>query len=254
MHTGTMIKDRIRHYWEGSAQTYDGCYGHGLKTAHEKSLWLDLLSRNIGISRELRILDVGCGTGFLSLLLAEQGHTVTGIDLSPEMRTKAAEKAKKAELNISFIPGDAEEPPFSQQSFDVIVSRHVAWTLPSPQKALENWKALLAPGGAVVIIDGVWTPRDPGSKIRFLLADFIRLLQGQVKHFFWAGKYAAKGELPFFGGAEPETIIKHLQDCGYKEIWMDSMEVILAHEHRHGPLEYRLTHGKNRRYLIGGRI
>ncbi len=254
MNTTLKIKDRIKNFWEDSAQTYDNCYGHGLKTTDEKLLWLDLLARNVNPKRAARILDVGCGTGFLSLLLAEQGHTVTGIDLSPEMRVKAAEKAKKAELDITFLPGDAENPPFPQQSFDVIVSRHVVWTLPSPQIALENWRQLLAPGGAVVIIDGIWTARDFGSKLRFLLAAIIRVLQGKLSHLFWARKYAAKGELPFFGGAEPEVIMKHLRDCGYKDIRMDSMQAILTHECCYGPLEYRITHSKNRRYLISGSI
>lgn len=254
MHSVSLIKDRIRNYWETSAPTYDLSFGHGLKTTQEKTLWLDLLASNIELERKAKVLDVGCGTGFLSLLLAEQGHVVTGIDLSAEMRAQAAAKAAKARLKADFIAGDAEAPVFPEASFDVIISRHVAWTLPAPEQALENWRRLLAPGGMVVIIDGIWTPRNSADRLRFLLADFLRILQGKFKHLYWTRQYAQKKALPFFGGAEPETVMGLMGELGYKAIWLDPMKNILDHERRFGPLEYRITHGKNRRYLIGGKV
>lgn len=248
-----VVKDRIQHYWDKSANTYDLSYGHGLRSDLEKTLWLDLLKRNVQPAYGAKILDVGSGTGFLSLLLAELGHSVTGIDLSAEMRRQAAEKANKAGLDVTFLPGDAEQPPFPAQSFDAIISRHVVWTLPSPDTALANWRQLLKPGGSVLIIDGVWTPRNAGSRFRHFIADGIKIVQGRYKHLFWRREYAHRGELPFFGGAEPETVLQRMEHIGFNNLWHDQMEDILHHERHNGPLDYRITHGKNRRYLIGGK-
>lgn len=252
MQTASAVKQKISQYWDKSATTYDNSYGHGLKSDLEKELWLDLLARNIQLPHGAEILDVGCGTGFLSLLLAELGFKVTGLDLSEEMRHQAKAKAGHAGFDIRFMSGDAEAPPFPERSFDAVISRHVAWTLPDPQSALVNWGKLIRPGGSVIIIDGVWTPRCLGSFLRFLAADGVRLLQGKLGHLLWARKYARKSDLPLYGGAEPEKVMKLVEETGFSRGWIDRMEPILTHERRNGPLEYRISYGKNRRYLIGG--
>ena len=66
----------------------------------------------------------------------------------------------KASDSIEFRIGDAENPPFDKGKFDAVVTRHVLWTLPNPEKALESWRNVLKPGGKVVVIDGIW---DNGS-------------------------------------------------------------------------------------------
>lgn len=253
MQTLSSTKDVITQYWDDSATTYDKSFGHGLRSAHEKTLWLDLLRKNVCFDKGAKILDVGSGTGFLSLLLAELGFNVTGMDLSAKMRDEASKKADKAGLDITFVAGDAENPPFEPGSFDAIISRHVVWTLPSPQKTLANWQRLTSPGGAVLIIDGVWTPRSMKGRMRYFLAGILRLLCGSTDHLFWKNKYAPKTELPFFGGAEPEILIETMKNEGFEEIWHDPLEDILHHERFNSPLDYSITHCKNRRYLIGGK-
>lgn len=250
----TAIKNRIQMYWDEGAESYDQEYGHGLRSEREKALWLDLLRRNVNQDGELNILDAGCGTGFLSILLAELGHTVTGIDLSETMRVQAAAKAARADLALTLLSGDAEAPPFGEQNFDAVISRHLLWTLPAPDRALANWRRLLRPGGSVLVIDGVWTPRSPTGRLRFLVADGIRLLRGSLRHMRWKKKYVASSHLPLFGGGEPEAVMELMDQAGFRDLWIDRMEPILDHERRNGPLEYRITHGRNRRYLIGGKV
>jgi SAM-dependent methyltransferase len=128
------------------------------------------------------------------------------------------------------------------------------WTLPNPGRALRAGKELLAPGGRVVIIDGVWTPRDIPGLIRSFVADLIRLLKNFKRGSAWKKEYMRKKEdLPFFGGAEPKTIEAFMEAAGFTEIRRDDMAAILDHEHRFGTMEYRIAHAKNRRYLISGR-
>lgn len=148
------IKGVITKRWSARAQSYDYSPGHGIHSEVEKQTWMEILASALDKKKSLKILDAGTGTGALALLLAEMGHDVIGIDLSDRMLQRAGEKAKAKDLQVIFKVGDAENPPFTPQSFDAIVSRHVLWTLPNPEKAVRAWKELLKPGGHLVIIDG----------------------------------------------------------------------------------------------------
>ena len=104
----------------------------------------------------LEVLDVGCGTGEIGLLFAELGHHVTGLDLSEKTLAKAREKTSKKMYDSTFKKGDAEDPPFEAGTFDVVVSRHLLWTLPHPDNAVKNWKKMLKKGGVLIVIYGLY--------------------------------------------------------------------------------------------------
>ena len=74
-----------------------------------------------------RVADLGCGTGTLSLLLAQAGHDVHGIDLSPRMIEVARAKAAAAGAPARFSIADAAAPPVQARSVDVVLVRHVLW-------------------------------------------------------------------------------------------------------------------------------
>lgn len=99
--------------------------------------------------------DLGCGTGSLSVLLAEAGHDVHGLDLSEEM-IKAA-RAKASGVSATFTTGDAARPPYPKASFDVVLARHVLWALPDPAAALREWVSLLKPEGVLLLVEGRWS-------------------------------------------------------------------------------------------------
>src|SRR5258707_13647115 len=71
--------------WGHAPEEYDQAWAHGLRTVEEREAWSGLLARLLPPDPPLRILDVGCGTGFLALLLAEAGHAGVGPDLSEAM-------------------------------------------------------------------------------------------------------------------------------------------------------------------------
>ena len=91
----------------------------------------------------LTIADLGRGTGSVSLLLAEAVHTVVGIDLSPAMIERVRDKARVAGASIQYTVGDASAPDLDRGAFDVVVARHIIWTLPDPADALCRWVRLL---------------------------------------------------------------------------------------------------------------
>ena len=101
-----------------------------------------------------KVLDAGAGTGALSLLAAELGYDVTALDLSEGMLSKARAKAEAAGVELTFVVGSAAEPP--PGPFDAIMERHVLWTMPDPVKVLRAWRDVSAPGGRLVLFEGLW--------------------------------------------------------------------------------------------------
>lgn len=80
----------------------------------------DFIEKEVHFNKELKIIDVGCGTGRHSIELCKRGYDVTGIDLSESMLSKAKENANKQGLNIEFLRFDARKLPFDRQ-FDVAI-------------------------------------------------------------------------------------------------------------------------------------
>lgn len=103
------------------------------------------------------IADLGCGTGSISVLLAEWGHSVVGLDISTQMIEIARNKAQTAGVSASFVHGGAAAPPLPSASFDVVLARHVLWALDDPAAALRRWAALLKSGGLMLLIEGQWS-------------------------------------------------------------------------------------------------
>lgn len=152
--TGTLT---MSGYWDERSATYDEDVDHGLTRADAREAWRSRLRTWVPGSG-LRVLDLGSGTGSLSRLLAEAGHRVTGVDLAAEMVRAAEAKCADlpAERRPDFVVGDAAAPPIEPGSIDVVLTRHVTWTLPDPHAALAGWVRLLRPGGRLVLVEGRW--------------------------------------------------------------------------------------------------
>jgi ubiquinone/menaquinone biosynthesis C-methylase UbiE len=142
-------------YWDGEAAAFDDEADHGLLTAEVRAAWRDLLLPHLPPA-PADVVDLGCGTGSLSVLLAEHGYAVRGLDLSGRMVAAARAKAAAADLDVAFVQGDAASPPYPAGSCDVVLCRHVLWALPDPSAALARWTRLLRPGGRLVLVEGRW--------------------------------------------------------------------------------------------------
>ena len=159
MPTAHDVKTIVSRYWGGRAAGFDLGASHGILNETQHQAWLTLL-RQVAGPPPLKVLDVGCGTGFLAMRMAELGYTAIGIDLSEEMLAAAQRKADASGLAVTFRLGDAEAPPADGAPYDVIVERHVIWTLPQPTEAIRAWHALLKPGGVLVLIEGIFEMSD----------------------------------------------------------------------------------------------
>src|SRR5690348_12704472 len=129
--------------WNSEAETFDEAADHGLADPACREAWRELLLEVLPPA-PARVADLGCGTGTLSLLLAEEGYAVDGLDFSPAMIERARAKAGHT---ATFRVGDAAEPDLPPAAYDVVLSRHVLWGLPDPAAGLARWVELLRPGG-----------------------------------------------------------------------------------------------------------
>ena len=149
-----MSKAHSPDLWDGVAARYDGLRpDQGLTDPAIRSAWAALLDYYLP-RPQCAVLDVGCGTGSLSLLLAEAGHDVDGIDFAPGMIAVAHDKAAAANSTARFAVQDGGAPQFAAASFDAIICRQVLWALPDRKAALRNWSALLRPAGRLIAIEG----------------------------------------------------------------------------------------------------
>ncbi|PSL55341.1 methyltransferase family protein [Saccharothrix carnea] len=139
-------------FWDAHAATFDEDADHGLRDPAVRRAWADLLLPLLPPT-PATVVDLGCGTGSLTALLAEAGHHARGLDLSERMLAAARAKAP----GIDFRQGDASNPPYQPGSFDVVLVRHVLWALPDPATALARWRALLKPNGRLILIEGRWS-------------------------------------------------------------------------------------------------
>ncbi len=150
-----MDLDRVRDEWDAEAERFDLEPDHGMLSPATRAAWWKVLEASFPVA-PARVADLGCGTGTVSVLLAEHGYEVTGVDLSPRMIDIARAKARTAGQVVDFQIGNAAEPELDPGAFDVVFARHVVWAMPDPTTALRRWASLLAPGGRLVLVEGRW--------------------------------------------------------------------------------------------------
>ena len=110
----------------------------------------------LAIEKGDRVLDAACGTGNLSLPAATAGASVTGIDLVGELIAQAASNAEIAGLSAEFEIGDVEALPYSDATFDVVMTMFGAMFAPRPEVTASELKRVTKPGGRIAMAN--WTP------------------------------------------------------------------------------------------------
>lgn len=247
------IKGKILEYWDWRSQTYS----NGFKgfDAEERSVWRSELLEVLDGKEGLCVLDVGTGQGFLALILAEMGHTVTGVDLSKGMIEKAKYNARRTNLNVLFIRADAERLPFKDKSFDLIVSRHLLWTLPNPRDAVNEWIRVTKPNGSILAIDGFWF--DPALRKRLVrgVSKAMRALAGGKLPTFYSVFTECynpiRGHLPLYNDTNPRRICSLFEECGLSSITVNHLQNVKRFQSSRAPISYRIT-DINTTFLVKG--
>ena len=234
-----MVKQQVAAHWQRRAAHFDHDFGHSIRTAAERAAWDRILDLVLAGRRRLDALDAGCGTGFLSFELAARGHRVTGVDFAPAMLAEARRKAAAQGVSVHFDEADVEQLPFTPARFDLVISRHVLWTLPHPEAAIAEWTRVLRRGGRLVVVDsqlaaGAGPPASENARS--------------------SQEYAAiKAHLPFIGGRSREEIEALLQAHGLVDVGSDPLlDLVAAQEQR--MIEEGHERRPRRRYVVWGDV
>jgi ubiquinone/menaquinone biosynthesis C-methylase UbiE len=233
------VKQQVAAHWGRRAAHFDEDFGHSIRTEAERAAWDRIFDIVLAGRNALDALDAGCGTGFLSLELATRGHRVTGIDFAPAMLAEARRKAAERGTSVRFEEADAEQLPFASGSFDLVISRHVLWTLPHPEAAIDEWIRVLRPGGRLAVIDGQF---DPGFLVQ------------QRENARTSTEYAAIGDqLPFLGGRPREEIETLFEAHGLVNVGSDPVSDLVEAQAQRMVEEGRERQTR-RRYVAWGDV
>ena len=115
----------------------------------------DLVGR-VGINQGDAVLDVACGTGNAAIPAAVAGAEVTGLDITPELFEDGRRRAAEVGVEIEWVEGDAEDLPFEDESFDVVLSTFGCMFAPNHQAAAAEIARVVRPGGRIGI--AAWRP------------------------------------------------------------------------------------------------
>lgn len=102
--------------------------------------------------KNLRILDVGCGEGYLCRTMAKLGHQVFGIDSCQKLIKAAKDLERKKPLGIKYFAGDFRKTNFSSLYFDVIISHQTINEIENPEKVFQEFSRILKRGGGLILL------------------------------------------------------------------------------------------------------
>ena len=237
------VKEQVAAHWDRRAAHFDEDFGHSIRTAAERAAWDRIFGLVLPATGVLDALDAGSGTGFLSLELAARGHRVTGVDFAPLMIARAMRKAAGRGLAVRFEQGDAEQLRFAPASFDLVISRHVLWTLPHPEAAIDEWIRVLRPGARLVVVDGAvldGSDRVAGAQ------------PGCQENARTSPEYEAVGDrLPFLGGRPRQEIETLLRTHGLVDVASDPLTDLVEAQVQRMVEEGLAPRGRNR-YVVWG--
>lgn len=118
-----------------------------------------------------RMLDVGCGAGQIAIPAARAGVHVTGLDLAPNLIAQARARASAEGVAAQFDEGDAEQLPYEDGAFDVVVSLIGAMFAPRPEKVTSELRRVCRSGGRILMAN--WTPTGFPGNMWKVLAKYV---------------------------------------------------------------------------------
>lgn len=167
--------------WDNNADQWHKLFGEN--DLNRCDLLDPLIMQILGDVSGKKILDAGCGDGYLCRKLARRGASLTGVEISGKMLDFAVDEQKKAPLAISYHHASCSSLPFLMaSSFDVVVTNNVNQDLEDYRGAFSEFSRLLKPGGTYLHIEnhpcfatpvGGWVRDENGEKLYRKVDDYF---------------------------------------------------------------------------------
>lgn len=139
------------------------------------------------------MLDVACGTGNLAIPAAKAGATVTGVDIAPNLIDQAIERAAADGVDARFDVGDAEDLPYGDGSFDIVMTMFGAMFAPRPDVTAAELKRVCRSGGVIAMAN--WTPGAFTGQMFKLGAKHVPPPPGMTSPVLWGTEEAVRERL-----------------------------------------------------------
>jgi SAM-dependent methyltransferase len=127
--------------------------------------------QRLPIRAGMRVLDVACGTGNLAIPAARKSADVTGVDIAPNLLDQARARANAENLRATFEEGDAEQLPYPDGQFDLVMSMFGAMFAPRPELVASELLRVCRTGGTIAMAN--WTPQGFPAKLFALSARYV---------------------------------------------------------------------------------
>lgn len=139
------------------------------------------------------LLDVACGTGNSAIPAAKAGAQVTGVDIATNLVEQAKQRSKAEKLDIRFEEGDAEELPYADRSFEVLLSMFGAMFAPRPERVAAELLRVCQPGGLIAMAN--WTPHGFVSDSFRVMAEMVPPPPGIPSPLLWGDESTVRQRL-----------------------------------------------------------
>lgn len=238
------LKEKIRDYWSQRAETFDQSFSHRIEEGIELEAWKHFYASLLGADH-LNVLELGSGTGEVTKVLRELGHSITGIDFSETMLERAKAKHAAYKNRVTYFLGDAENIHQPDETFDAVTCRHLMWTLLDPENTLRDWFRVTRLGGHLVIFDGNFVSTSPKDQLLRKLISLLERVDVPGERHTAELKLAnneIRSQLYFSGGLSFETLAKLVSAAGYICVTKHSYEPIRrAQRQIAGPCDWLRT-------------
>jgi len=196
------LKSRLKSTWES------GDYGHFARPIELGAV--EFLARQ-SVTPGTRVLDVACGAGQIAIPMARAGADVVGVDIASNLISQARARAKAESLRVRFDQGDAEELPYPDASFDLVISLIGAMFAPRPDRVSAELLRVCRPGGRIVMAN--WTANGFVGRMFWVIGNHVPPPPNIPSPLLWGDEIVVRDRL--MAGLTKLTLSRRLYPFHY---------------------------------------
>lgn len=248
------LKEEIRAYWSARAVDFDESPSHKIEDLHGLPQWQAFVQQAMDLEPQqglsgYKVLDLACGTGEISRVVCSLGADVTGLDFSEAMLAKATHKLQ-AERWTPLLCDAEHMGALRDESFDLLLTRHLAWTLTHPNRAFAEWYRVLKPGGRLLVNDGNWaSPKSVRFRLKQWLANRLKPVERRSDEDQSADR-TIRNRLPYGDGLTSEQLAQQLANVGFSMVRSLDTRPLYGAAMRSYPIADRLRQSSENRFAI----